>query len=159
MKNSITTYSVSRSCDSDLICYSQKEANAASKSEKQRLIDGGFAVLADHEGIIKKEVNTYVTESGYSDAYPFEIVRIVSDITIEIRALDTELLNAKELKFHVGGFSAHCSNDRAQRYSYHSNEENGVIRIRKNKHGRWMQGRHRRFSLAVKPYKFHDNNF
>ena len=76
--------------------------------------------------------------------------------------------NKTELKFHVGGFSAHCSNQDAQEYDYASNTENPVIKIRLNKVGtkydgtpnlRWKNKYGERFVISEAPRKFHDYNF
>lgn len=100
----------------------------------------------------------FANELGYSDVTPFEITRYISDKTLEIREMDAELLNADELKFHVGGFAGHCSNQRVQKYSYATNENGRTYRIRKNKKGEWVY-KSLRFSLNNKPQKFYDYNF
>ena len=79
----------------------------------------------------------YANHYGYSDVNPFEIVRRVSDKTIEIREMDAERDPEWKPEFHVGGFSAHCSNQREQRWNITSNPENRVIRIRLSKSGVW----------------------
>ena len=95
---------------------------------------------------------------GYSDVEPYEIVRIVSDKCIEVRAMDTSKQKTK-LDFHVGGFSAHCSNQHDQKYDYTSNPENSVQKIRLRKNGVWMNKDDQRFNIAEAPYKFYDYNF
>ena len=95
---------------------------------------------------------------GYSDVEPYEITSIVSDKCIEVRAMDTSKQKTK-LDFHVGGFSAHCSNQGDQKYDYTSNSENSVQRIRLRKNGGWMNKYDQRFSIAKAPHKFYDYNF
>jgi hypothetical protein len=102
--------------------------------------------------------NGYATRVGYSDYHPYEIVKVISDKTIEVRGMDAKLLNGDDLIFHTGGFSAHCSNQDVQEYNYSSNENNPVIRLRKNKKGQWIS-KGDKFMLETKPYKFHDYNF
>tara|TARA_R110000744_G_scaffold46466_6_gene102713 strand:+ start:321 stop:686 length:366 start_codon:yes stop_codon:yes gene_type:complete len=111
----------------------------------------------------------FANHHGYSDVSPYEIVRIVSDKCIEIRAMDTsENINKADLEFHVGGFSAHCSNQNSQDYIYTSNTENPVQKIRLNKVGMlsatepnmaWKCKYGARYNIAEAPYKFHDYNF
>ncbi len=103
---------------------------------------------------------------GYSDVYPYEIVRIVSDKCIEVRPMDvSENINKADLEFHVGGFSAHCSNQHSQDYIYTSNPENHVMKIRLNRVSQycadkiWKCKNGQRFSIAEAPYKFYDYNF
>ena len=101
----------------------------------------------------------YANEVGYTDVKPYEIVKVISKKTIEVRRMDHKLLNAEDLKFHVGGFSAHCSNQRDQKYEYSSNTENEVIRVRLHKDGYYHCRDGAKFRLADKPYKFYDYNF
>ena len=94
---------------------------------------------------------------GYSDVYPYEIVRIVSDKTIEVRAMDVSE-NKTKMDFHPGGFHTHCSNQSEQSYDYSSNESGNVVRIRLGKQG-WKCKNGQRFNIADKPFKFYDYNF
>lgn len=100
----------------------------------------------------------YANQYGYSDVEPFEVVRVISDKTIEIRAMDAEKDDSVKLEFHVGGFSAHCSNQHQQKWFITSNPNNPVIRIRLGKKG-WKDAHGRRYGLADKPCKFYDYNF
>lgn len=101
----------------------------------------------------------YANHYGYSDVNPFEIVRRVSDKTIEIREMDAERDPEWKPEFHVGGFSAHCSNQHEQRWNITSNPENRVIRIRLSKSGVWKDAHGRKFGLSDQPVKFYDYNF
>lgn len=100
----------------------------------------------------------YANQYGYSDVEPFEVVRVISDKTIEVRAMDAEKDDSVKLEFHVGGFSAHCSNQHQQKWFITSNPNNPVIRIRLGKKG-WKDAHGRRYGLADKPCKFYDYNF
>ena len=93
---------------------------------------------------------------GYSDVEPYEVVRVISDKTIEIRGMDYQQDFKPE--FEVGGFSAVCVNNYAQKWTYESNTSNPVIRIRLGKKG-WKDSWGRRFKLSDKPIKFYDYNF
>jgi hypothetical protein len=100
----------------------------------------------------------YANHIGYSDVTPYEVVRVISDKTIEVREMDAKLDDSVNLQFHVGGFSAHCSNQHEQKWFITSNENNPIVRIRMNKAG-WKDNAGRRFKLSEKPIKFYDYNF
>lgn len=105
--------------------------------------------------ITQKFANRY----GYSDVSPFEIVRIISDKTVEVRKMDAERDASVELEFHAGGFAANCSNQRDQKWFITSNRSNPVVRIRLNKQGVWKSACGSKFGLAEAPHKFYDYNF
>ena len=69
---------------------------------------------------------------GYSDIMPFEIVRVISDKTIEIREMDAEQGDWKPVILQ-GGFAGHYENQHDQVWNIKSNETNPVIRARLNK--------------------------
>jgi hypothetical protein len=100
----------------------------------------------------------YANQFGYSDIEPFEVVRVISEKTIEVREMDAERDASVKLDFHVGGFSAHCSNQHDQRWVITSNPTNPVVRIRLGKQG-WKSADGRRFKLDDAPCKFYDYNF
>ena len=102
--------------------------------------------------------NSFANHHGYSDVHPYEVVRVVSGKTLEVRAMDTGE-NKTELQFVAGGFSAHCTNNYAQDYDYTSNPENHVFRIRSSKAGDWKDKHGRRFVISDAPSKFYDYNF
>lgn len=107
-----------------------------------------------------KEIKAYANHSGYSDCTPYKVVKVISPICVEVRAMST-----KQIKFpqdvRIGGFLAHTVDNRSgQDYEYSSNEENPVIRIRwSNANRQWQKGKYMRFYMADKPYKFYDYNF
>lgn len=98
----------------------------------------------------------YANMSGYSDVKPFEIVRVVSDKTIEIREMDAELGDWQP-EIISGGFAGHCVNQDKQVWNIKSNEANPVIRARRNKDG-WKSSYGKHF-LSTQPSKFRDYNF
>jgi hypothetical protein len=113
----------------------------------------------------KIETNTalkFATKNGWSDVDPYEVVRVVSEKTIEVRAMNAKLLNGSgsgesdALKFFPGGFCGHTSGE--QRYEFSSNPEAAVIRIRLGKRG-WKDANGNRFSLTAEPFKHYDFNF
>lgn len=101
---------------------------------------------------------THANQLGYTDVYPHEIIRRVSDKTIEIRAMDAVLDPTWKPEFVVGGFCAHCTNQSSQRWIYSSNPANPITRIRFTKRG-WRSPGGSRFVLEDKPRMFHDYNF
>jgi hypothetical protein len=101
----------------------------------------------------------YANHIGYSDVNPFEVVKVISDKTIEIREMDTERDESVKMEFAVGGFSAHCTNIQEQKWFIKSNETYSTIRIRLSKSGVWKCKHGRKFILGDKPLKFYDWNF
>lgn len=99
----------------------------------------------------------YANFIGYSDVEPYEVVRVVSDKCLEIRAMDAVKDESVKTQFVVGGFSA--VSDNAQKWIITSNPANEVIRIRANKKKGWANKYGQRFSLSDTPCKFYDYNF
>lgn len=99
----------------------------------------------------------YANEYGWSDVTPYEIVRRVSDKTLEVRAM-AATPKGTNLKFEVGGFCAHCTNQNEQEWEIFSDPSRPVIRIRLGKSG-WKDASGNRFQLAAAPRKFYDYNF
>ena len=104
-------------------------------------------------------MNQYANHYGYSDVNPFEVVRVISDKTIEVREMDAERDESVQLEFIPGGFSAHCVNQRDQKWDIKSNPANPVIRIRLSAKKGWQDKYGRRFRLSDQPIKFYDYNF
>ena len=102
----------------------------------------------------------FANHIGYSDVNPYEIVRRVSDRTIEIREMNAERSNpAEDMGFQPGGFVGHFSDQDKQRWAIISNPNIRTIRIRLHKDGQWRDRNGERYVLAVKPVKFYDYNF
>jgi hypothetical protein len=99
----------------------------------------------------------YANEFGYSDVRPFEIVKVVSDKTIEVREMSAKSL-PWDRDFHPGGFFGHTSNQNEQKWDIKSNEEGHTFRIRKGKNG-WKSAHGSKFIIAEEPRKFYDFNF
>jgi hypothetical protein len=100
--------------------------------------------------IIKKYCNEYL----YSDVQPYEVVRVISPVTVEIRQMDTKQIIFPKERF-VGGFIANTADNDHQKYEYISNPENPIMRLRLGKKG-WGNGK---FVMSDKPIKFYDYNF
>ena len=96
---------------------------------------------------------------GWSDIEPFEVVRVISDKTIEVREMDAERDESVKMQYVAGGFSAICTNDHEQKWNIKSNPANPVIRIRLSVNKGWQDKHGRRFDLSDKPVKYYDHNF
>lgn len=101
----------------------------------------------------------YANKLGYSDVDPFEVVRSVSEITIEVREMDAVRDPDWKPEFIPGGFAGHCINQDEQRWIITSNAANRVIRLRRDKRGNWKDKYGNRYSLHTKPVKHYDYNF
>ena len=104
----------------------------------------------ENEFAIKK----YVTYFGYTDRHAWEVIRVVSKKTVQIRRLSTKLIKAPT-QFYPGGFSGHFADNYSQEYEYTSNPANATQIIRLGKNG-WGLGR---FGMSDKPCEFYDYNF
>lgn len=102
---------------------------------------------------------THATEHMYSDKRAWEIVRVVSDKTIDIRRVNSDH-HIGDCKQVSGGFFGHVVDQHNQKVTYTSNPDNEVIRIRRRKDSD-SQWTHKgvRFTLQTEPYAFHDFNF
>ena len=100
----------------------------------------------------------YANHYGWSDVNPFEVIKVVSDKTIEIREMDADRDETVKMDFVAGGFSAICTNPYDQRWIIKSDPTAPVIRIRLGKNG-WKDKHGRKFKLADAPSKFYDYNF
>jgi hypothetical protein len=99
----------------------------------------------------------YCNMHGWSDVHPFEIIRVVSNKTIEVRAMVAELDEEFKPEIIPGGFSGHCVNQNKQTYGYKSCPDGQVMKVRLGKRG-WKSamGKH---VLSTQPRKFYDYNF
>lgn len=114
------------------------------------------AIAANEEAaMLRSGEQFYANQYGYSDIHPYEVVRVISDTTIEVRAMTATKDPSWEPVFHTGGFSAHCSNQHEQKWFYESNPDAPVQRIRKSKKG-WKKGE---FRISDEPRRFYDYNF
>ena len=104
-------------------------------------------------------MQAFANHYGYSDINPFEVVRVISDKTIEIREMDAQRDESVQLEWSPGGFAGHCINQRDQKWFITSNSNNPVIRIRLSAKKGWQDKHGRRFGLSDKPVRFYDYNF
>lgn len=117
------------------------------------------AEMRDFELNQIKEIKKFANHHLYTDSYPYEVVRKVTEITVEVRQMN--YVQTKFPKdFQPGGFTGHyADNVEGQDYDYSSDESNPIIRIRFSKSRRcWIDGG-RRFIMSDKPWRHYDYNF
>ena len=73
-----------------------------------------------------------------SDSYPYEVTKVISRQTIEVRAMHHTPVPGWEPDFSPGGFCGHFHNLHDQKFTYTSNPNGKVARLRLNIKGRWM---------------------
>ena len=100
----------------------------------------------------------YANHYGYTDINPFEIVRRISDKTIEIRPMKATRDESVELEWAMGGFAGHCINQRDQKWFISSDESAPIIRARRRVDG-YFHSPYGRHMLNSRPVKFYDYNF
>ena len=101
----------------------------------------------------------FANHVGYSDVNPYEIVRVISDKTIEIREMTAERNPDWKPEWVTGGFAGHCTNQWEQLWNITPKEDGAVRRIRLSKNRCWRDADGRRYRLADAPEKFYDYNF
>ena len=119
---------------------------------REELANGRWTILP---------TDRFAIHYGWTDYNPFEIIRVISDRTIEIREMKATLdANWKPI-FEVGGFGGHCTNSREQKWNIFSDESQPIFRIRRsNKRGRpWRDKHGLQYALSNKPRKYYDYNF
>ena len=103
------------------------------------------------------------TQHGYSDSRAGTVIaRTAKSVTIQFD--NVKLLNKEQLEFHIGGFSAHCSNQQVQEYSYTRNLEGGTAKFSRRKDGTWRSvgqthTTNRYNDVSVGRNEFYDYNF
>ena len=145
-------------CDNKWNCVLDLQLKDVVEQLEETNVKSPEAAVQMFEKIFTELSATHANEIGYSDVYPYEIVRRVSDKTIEIRAMDAALDPEWKPEFIPGGFCAHCVNQHSQRWVYSSNPNNPLRRIRLTKRG-WRGVGGAKFRLGSAPRKFHDYNF
>lgn len=103
------------------------------------------------------EIGTGVTLIGYSDKTPFEVVKVISDKTLEVRRMNAVQDPDWKPDFHVGGFMGNTANNHEQKWIITSNPNEETVRIRLGKKG-WKDAHKNKYSVG-KAEKFFDYNF
>jgi hypothetical protein len=101
----------------------------------------------------------YANHIGYSDITPFEVVRTVSEQTLDIREMNYTRDPNWKMEAVIGGFSAHIRNQSEQAWMITSNPEGHTVRIRRKKNGTWQDKWGNKYALNTKPVRFYDFNF
>ena len=150
-----TDYVSARNSGTDLIFSSLKEAQDHMETLPVSKTTGDF--VREYQYAVEAVEYKYANMHGWTDIIPFEIVRVVSPKTIEIRAMDGKIEEDFKPDAVAGGYFGHTKNQDEQRYSYKSLSDAPVIKARLGKKGWKSQfGRH---VLNSKPVKFYDYNF
>jgi uncharacterized protein YjiK len=100
----------------------------------------------------------YANYHGYSDVRPYEVVKVISEKTIEVKSMKVEKDPTWSPDIKVGGFSGHCVNQDNQKWLVTSDPEGYVLRARLRKDGRFHSemGKH---LLSDEPIYYYDYNF
>jgi hypothetical protein len=106
----------------------------------------------------------FANKYGWSDVEPYEVVRVVSEKCVEVRAMKYEQLHKmEELEPHVGGFACHFADQQKQRWDIQPDPEREVVKIRlsnaRGKAGYWFDKHGQKFGMAEQPRRFYDYNF
>tara|TARA_R100000805_G_C3520351_1_gene42961 strand:- start:141 stop:506 length:366 start_codon:yes stop_codon:yes gene_type:complete len=107
----------------------------------------------------KPALGKYANRSGYTDCYPNEITKIISEKCIEIRSMNAELDPTWKPEWVSGGFAGHCTNQHSQRWIYSKKLDGYVARVRLSKYGVWKDKGGNKYWISKEPNKFHDYNF
>lgn len=107
----------------------------------------------------KQEIKKYANMSLWTDVEPYEVVKVVSEKCVEVRKMKAEMIQAPK-DFHSGGFVGHFADNRDQKYTYSSDEDAPIVRIRWSQAKlTWRSASGNRFSMSDEPYKLYDFNF
>lgn len=94
----------------------------------------------------------------YNDIEPYEIVRRISEKTLEVRRMRSECDPRWVAQFVPGGFWGHVTNNYGQRWVIASDDRSPVIRIRYCNRGYWKDRNGNAFHLGKEPRRFRDFN-
>ena len=79
-----------------------------------------------------------VTELGWSDRHPYEIIEVITPKKIMLRSMSAERDPDWKPDIIAGGFSGHCVNNGEQRWVVKSNPEGQTRCATKRKNGKWI---------------------
>lgn len=93
--------------------------------EEQRKVERAIGAIAPIF-----EVGDGVSIKGYSDVYPYEVIEVSkSGKKVKIREMKAKLDPNWKPEMIPGGFSAHCVNNREQKWILESDEDGAVMEI------------------------------
>ena len=139
-----------------VIGFGKNEETLVGQVAKRQAVTNPTKTLYGIKRLIGRKFNTPEAKK-FADVAPFEIIRVISPKTIELRAMSAELDDEFKPEFVSGGFAGHCTNQGKQTYKYKSCPEGVVVRARLGKKG-WKSS-HGRHVLSTEPRKFYDYNF
>ena len=84
------------------------------------------------------KVGMGVTELGWSDRHPWEIIEVKSPRKIVLRNMKAERDPTWKPEVIVGGFAGHTVNNHEQRWTITSNPEGKVKEATLRKNGKWI---------------------
>lgn len=105
------------------------------------------------------EQKPYANQHGYTDTFPFRVIRVVSEKCLDVQAMNAVLDPTWKPEWQAGGFSGTVLNNRQQRWIITDNPDGVIRRIRKHKSSSWQDAYGRRYYLSDQPVMFHDYNF
>ena len=100
----------------------------------------------------------YMTECGYSQLYPWKVIKRTPKTATLCRvntASDPEWKD--NMIWHVGGFTGHCENQTEQTWLYDGVGEQETVVVRQGKGQRWAH-KGRKF-VSDRATEFYDYNF
>lgn len=111
-----------------------------------------------------KMVEKFANQIGYSDVKPFEIIKVISDGCVEVRAMEAKRANPDaDMGFCPGGFVGNFAAQDKQEWDIQPDAAGYVVRIRKSKAarkaGQWFDKNGGRYVVGAAPRKFYDYNF
>ncbi len=101
----------------------------------------------------------YLNLHFVTDVFPFEVVRVISEKTVEIREMNADLDPEWKPDFVQGGFFGHTRNNGSQRYIYSRNVDAPILRARLTKRGVWSVQGNAQYVASDSPRRFNDYNF
>jgi hypothetical protein len=101
----------------------------------------------------------YLNQYLVSDVTPFEVVRVISGKTLEIREMTATLDPSWTADRVPGGFAGHVRNNDSQRWIIKSEPSNPIVRARLTKSGRWSVGGSDRYLASDEAVYRYDFNF
>jgi hypothetical protein len=131
--------------------FNEETAYNTVMANKDLLCDDILIHRPSQKILVRPKVGMGVTLHYPNDCYPYEITKLVSEQTLEIRAMNHTPVPGWVPDFSPGGFCGHFHNLHEQQFTYTSNPEGRVTRIRLNKRGNWM---HKSIPYSVGEAKF-----
>lgn len=92
---------------------------------------------------ITAEQALYANQKLFSDVNPYEIVKKISEKTLEIREMD----------------SKNIGESYGQEWEFSSNMQNPIVRIRLRKNGIWKDSKGIKYRLSLTPERYYDYGF